>query len=112
MKPWKIISCGLFAVMMTASPVHAQDNQDGNNIVMGIGGGEAYLVYGNMVMATCNSSQTVSDVNVSVTNGNISSVTANQNGSTFTTSTGMAVGSGVVQISNSASATAIGGNYQ
>lgn len=97
---------------MTGGFAHAQESQDGNNMVMGINGGEAYLVYGNLVMATCNSSQTVSGINVTVNNGEISSVTANQNGSTYTTSTGMAVGSGVVQISNSASATAIGGNYQ
>ncbi|KAA6232742.1 hypothetical protein EKD02_08180 [Chlorobium phaeovibrioides] len=110
MKSLKWIGLGMVALCMTAPTVHAED--PGNNFVMASDQGQAYLIYGNLVQATSNASQTVSGLTVNVyNNAESGSATSNQSNASMTSSVGVAYGSGVVQINNSASAMAVGGNY-
>jgi len=112
MKSLKWIGLGMVALCMTAPTVHADETDPGNNFVMASDQGQAYLIYGNLVQATSNASQTVSGLTVNVyNNAETGSATSNQSNASMTSSVGVAYGSGVVQINNSASAMAVGGNY-
>lgn len=75
--------------------------------------GQSFLVYGNMVQSTCTATQNVSNLNVTVTNGQSpnGAATVSLTNSSVSNGTGVSVGSGVLQINNSATAIVVGGNY-
>ncbi|NTV01586.1 MAG: hypothetical protein HGB04_02215 [Chlorobiaceae bacterium] len=75
--------------------------------------GQSYLIYGNMVQSTCTATQNVSNLNVTVTNNPSTNPTSSVNlsNSTVSNGTGVSVGSGILQINNSATAIVVGGNY-
>ena len=93
------------------TPIGNTSTSAGNDLVMALDNGQAYLVYGNLVQATSSAVQTVSGVTVNVINGQMGTSNVTQSSSTMSGSVGTAYGSGVVQISNSATAVAVGGNY-
>lgn len=93
------------------TPIGNTSASAGNDLVMAMDNGQAYLVYGNLVQATSSAVQTVSGVTVNVINGQMGTSNVTQSSSTMSGSVGTAYGSGVVQINNSATAVAVGGNY-